>query len=500
MPNRKFIKTTAFLLAALMLLMSGCAEKNDTDQSKESSDASAEDITTPESTEERVTETNPTEVPEENPTETREESSLESLPPETPEETPLETDSEETPEESSLETQPEETLEETESITEPEDPEITIINLYDRSSAFGGYISADGTKHSYSGHFTSDFIEVTPGEKIYFGPCNPNQSYQLHGYNEDKVAVDKNVQSALVEEDFFPNGHVIYSYTPPKGVKYARFANNSTYNNVYIICREQIDVNSFSAFWGKGNTLDLYEKRNSDGFIEYIKDVFVGKRALFLGDSICAANCESGKDYRGWVGRIISSTGMSCVNRGHSGASLSTARDTNRIINQYNMVKRYQYDYIIMHGGVNDAWESTKVGKMSNSFELSSFDTSTYAGGLEELFYHVTNDHPDSKLGYIFNFATPKFNTGRIADMSEYYAVAKQICEKWNIPYLNMYEDDLLSEELKVNTTACLSDYLHPNTAGYNVLYKYIMYWMETLPVHSEIDDDYELQSYPIKK
>ena len=140
---------------------------------------------------------------------------------------------------------------------------------------------------------------------------------------------------------------------------------------------------------------------------------------------------------------------------------------------------------------------------MSDSFELSSFNTATFAGGLEELFYHVTKDYPEAKLGYIFNFATPSFNTGRIANMTEYYAVAKQICEKWSIPYLNMYEDSELSALLKVTSTANLSDYLHPNTAGYDILYKYIMYWMETLPAHSEIATypvRYELESFPIKK
>ena len=238
-------------------------------------------------------------------------------------------------------------------------------------------------------------------------------------------------------------------------------------------------------------------KRNADGFIDYVKDVFEDKMALFLGDSICAANCENGKDYRGWAGRIQSSTGMTCVNRGNSGASLSTARGTNRVINQYNLVKNYNFDFVIMHGGVNDAWESTKVGSVSDSFELSSFDKTTFAGGLEELFYNVTKDHPFAKLGYIFNFATPAFKTGRIADMTEYYTVAKQICEKWNIPYLNMYEDTLLSEELKVTTTTNLSDLLHPNTAGYDILYKYIMYWMETLPEHNDIPVGYKLETIP---
>ena len=405
----------------------------------------------------------------------------------------------------SSEQKPESTPEEssTEKSEPPEEPEKPVlVNLYDKSKAFAGYVSADGVQHPYAGHFTSTYIEVTAGEKIYFGPCNPNQDYQLHGYNSSKTIVDRNVSTALAEEAFFPNGYVVYSYTVPANVSYVRLANPSKYNDVYTVCREQLTLELFTSFWGEGNTLDLYDKMNSMGYIEYEKDVFKGKKTLFLGDSICAANCENGKPYRGWAGRIQSSTGMTCVNRGQSGASLSTARGTNRVINVYNLVKSVKYDFVIMHGGVNDAWESTAVGKMSSSFELSSFNTATFAGGLEELFYHVTRDQPQAKLGYIFNFATPRFTTGRIANMTEYYNVAKQICEKWGIPYLNMYEDGDLSSELKVTTTVNLSDYLHPNTAGYDVIYKYIMYWMEILPFHKDIKadpDSFGLESFPTK-
>ena len=424
----------------------------------------------------------------------------------TPVEAPIESPSvESTPEESTPEvtpepTEPESTPESTPEETEPVVPEL--VNLYDKSKAFAGYISADGSRHPYAGHFTSEFIEVTPGEKIYFGPCNQNQDYQLHGYNSSKGIVDKNVRAALSEEAIFPNSYVIYSYTVPSNVSYVRLANPSKYNDCYMVCREPITLEDFEAFWGKERTLDLYEKMNSMGYVEYEKEVFKGKRALFLGDSICAANCESGKSYRGWAGRIASSTGMTCINRGQSGASLSTARGTNRVINVYKLANKQKYDFVIMHGGVNDAWESTKVGKVSDSFELSSFDNTTFAGGLEELFYNVTKDYPEAKLGYIFNFATPSFKTGRIANMTEYYDEAEKICEKWGIPYLNMYEDGEFSKLLKVTANTNLSDYLHPNTAGYDIIYKYIMYWMETLPTHSEIKadpDSFRLESFPLK-
>jgi lysophospholipase L1-like esterase len=165
-------------------------------------------------------------------------------------------------------------------------------------------------------------------------------------------------------------------------------------------------------------------------------------------------------------------------------------------------VKEQHFDFIVMQGGVNDAWGSetwgsAEVGAMSSSFKVEDFNVATYAGALEELFYHVTKNHSNAKLGYMFTFKAPRCGAGRVKDMTEYYNVAKQICEKWNVPFLNMYEDEKLNEELKVDTNEYLPDFIHPNTAGYNILYKYIMYWMETLPVYSEIEEGYQLQTFP---
>ena len=168
---------------------------------------------------------------------------------------------------------------------------------------------------------------------------------------------------------------------------------------------------------------------------------------------------------------------------------------TKRILAQYISHKSRHFDFVIMQGGVNDAWVEAAVGNISTSFDVKDFNTSTYAGGLEELFYNVTQNHSNAKLGYIFTFSAPYFNTGRIENMTEYYDMAKKICAKWKIPFLNMYEDEKLNEELKVKTKENLSDYLHPNSGGYDVLYKYIMYWMETLPVYSEIKEGDKLET-----
>ena len=205
-----------------------------------------------------------------------------------------------------------------------------------------------------------------------------------------------------------------------------------------------------------------------------------GQKALYVGDSISFGAGDTA-EHRGWAGRIGTVYSMDTDNRSISGTSLSTCR-SGRIISQLTSAKHNSYDYVILHGGVNDAWDSAEVGEMSASFSLSSFDTSTYAGGLEELFYHAVRQFPKAKIGYIFNFHIT-LNSGRLADMSEYYATAKQICEKWGIPYLDLYFDDNINNNvLQTGTTTYLPDLVHPNAAGYDRLSPYIASWMETLP------------------
>ena len=60
----------------------------------------------------------------------------------------------------------------------------------------------------------------------------------------------------------------------PSNVSYVRLANPAKYNNVYTVSNTYFSTDTFLEYWGEGNTLDLFEKMNSMGYIEYEKDVF----------------------------------------------------------------------------------------------------------------------------------------------------------------------------------------------------------------------------------
>ena len=211
--------------------------------------------------------------------------------------------------------------------------------------------------------------------------------------------------------------------------------------------------------------------------------VLKGKTAAFLGDSICMASTfDKEHQWWGWAGRINEAYGLgSYVNKGCDGASVSDCRKENRIIFQLERIKGQSFDFVMLHGGVNDAWDSREVGQMTDSFDVKDFDVSTYAGGLEELFYTAKQYFPQSKIGFIVNFRSIS-TIGRLSDMTEYFTVAKQICEKWEIPYLDLFFDDDFNENvLEYKTKNKLADFIHPNSAGYEVLYPRVAEFMCSL-------------------
>lgn len=222
------------------------------------------------------------------------------------------------------------------------------------------------------------------------------------------------------------------------------------------------------------------------------------KRVLFVGDSIC----EASNDGRvGWAGRIIKWNSMRGVNAGKSAASISTARGANRVIAQLKAHEKNGplYDFVIMHGGVNDAWDSAPVGVMTEGFD-AEYDVTTFAGGLEETIRFAKETYTNAKFGYIINFRQPLATAyGRLSDMSEYVEMTKQICDKWGVVYLDLYNDENLNNNLlKTNTRQFVPDAVHPNTAGYEIISPIINEWMKTIPdeeIPEESSEDAPVES-----
>ncbi len=230
-----------------------------------------------------------------------------------------------------------------------------------------------------------------------------------------------------------------------------------------------------------------------------------GKTALFVGDSITYGYRDSRPGY-GWAGRLADQCGMICENAGSNGSALSTVRpDRTRII---DLLKKYDgrsFDYVILHGGVNDGigpnggkGDPVPVGRILEDGENASPDISTFAGALEELFQYTTTHFSNSRLGFIINYATPNSGYGgKSQKMNSYWSVARELCQKYKIWYLDLYSghgsdgQSYSHEILAVETDRYLygsGDHLHLTAAGYERITPYIVTFMKSILLYGTYD------------
>ena len=203
-----------------------------------------------------------------------------------------------------------------------------------------------------------------------------------------------------------------------------------------------------------------------------------GKSVVFIGDSICYAGNDNHKGYGGRIGEAYS---MTWYNRGISGAGVYNGRKFGQIANQLWVDASKDVDYVIMQGMINDAINAAPMGAITSGFDPEQFDNSTFAGGLENMFYTARKYYPEATYGFIITYKCP-YKPGRTDGMTRYVKMVKQACEKYKIPYIDLCNDeDFCNNVLKVDTTEYLTDKLHPNSAGHTLLAQKLAPWMESL-------------------
>lgn len=208
------------------------------------------------------------------------------------------------------------------------------------------------------------------------------------------------------------------------------------------------------------------------------------KRAIFFGDSITYGFLTNGYS---WANFIKDNYDFDIViNAGISDYRVSTYDDKNKwLVSEVNNYKNdIKYDYVILQGGVNDVLYNTPIGSISTSKNIEDFDINTFCGGLETYVATAINNYPNSKIGYIITYQTSNYVERGIKwtyeDYKKYVDITKEILDKWNIDYLDLFNDKY-SEILKVDTNIYLSDNLHLNKDGYELIYPYIYDWMQDL-------------------
>ena len=231
-----------------------------------------------------------------------------------------------------------------------------------------------------------------------------------------------------------------------------------------------------------------------------------GKTIIWNGDSICKGATDTGT----WADRIATWNGVSTwKNYGVGGGTItenvlyqngSTRHSVSATLDQ--MHEEYpNADYVIIEGGTNDAdllgritqgQSADRFGTVSPNNFSGNYDRDTFCGALESVFYRAKQLWPNAKICYIVAQkmgTNPDTSDNRYA----YFQAAMDICEKWEIPYLNLWDDceldptdvDMYNSSMTADQNEAAGsmyrDGQHLTAAGYDLTTEIIDRWLKTL-------------------
>ena len=379
--------------------------------------------------------------------------------------------------------------------------QISVKNLFNKNDAdivVGKYIRngnfVDNARFNVSG-----FIPVEYG-KTYTFPCYPSYFGEASAKSVDCFLFDKSYGASTSGTI---NENLVSITIQSPNVKYVRFnyANGSTFQDIKYSYQEIDNIMFVEAPFPKHRFYPFGDYKEFDDTVrisnENLYNPLFGKSVVFTGDSIChGTSANDGLD--GWAGRIGRKNNMMWSNQGVSGGTI--AEETGASFNICNTNFGSDVDYIIIEGGTNDADiigsildgnVPAKFGSYSFSDYYSDFDKTTFCGAFEHLIKRVTTDYPNARVGYIIAQKMGRLNSSTTDYTKEnnnrraYFETAINICKKWGIAVLNLWDEFPLNpmnpSHYTQGETLLYTDGQHLTSNGYEYVYPKIEAWMKTL-------------------
>ncbi len=236
-----------------------------------------------------------------------------------------------------------------------------------------------------------------------------------------------------------------------------------------------------------------------------------GKKILWNGDSICQGSSKWGN----WATRIAAANEMEFVNYGIGGGTVTEnvpySAENPKLRHSVSATVDRMYeehpdaDYVIFEGGTNDAdllgslvcgERPARVGYMDMEDFSGNYDADTFCGALETVFYKAARYWKGKKIAYIVAQKMGFCTDGCEDDCNNrraYFAEAIKACQKWGIPYLNLWDgcplnpqlpwfyDRALSVEENIAAGSFYVDGQHLSGAGYDFTADIIDSFLKTL-------------------
>lgn len=201
-----------------------------------------------------------------------------------------------------------------------------------------------------------------------------------------------------------------------------------------------------------------------------------GKKWVCIGDSITAGETLTNPGFTAYSSLVQKECGVIAYNYGISGSRIAAEGDPGQALYDNAMSVRYVdmidgADYITVFGGINDANNHLPLG------ELGDTDIYTFYGALDTLVLGLLDKYPGKGIGFI----TPLHYGSSDENLLQYINAIKEVCGKFAIPVLDMFNEGQLSTVTQELSTTYYSDGLHPNILGHQVMARKIANFLNRL-------------------
>lgn len=205
---------------------------------------------------------------------------------------------------------------------------------------------------------------------------------------------------------------------------------------------------------------------------ETLTNPYKGKTIVVFGDSILAG--WGWKEGTGIIQPLKEKyTDAVWINKAESGANMAVTSSPAHtpIVNQITSYTGAA-DAIILNGGVNDKNNGLPIGSIETNYD-ASYNTSTFCGALESALQHIMDTYPLAVKLYIIPHSFAKDNSY----VDSIYSKAIEICDKWNMPYLDMRKCSQIAMTSKNkskytrNANSGVGDGVHPVESWYRTFY-----------------------------
>lgn len=199
-----------------------------------------------------------------------------------------------------------------------------------------------------------------------------------------------------------------------------------------------------------------------------------GKTLYVAGDSIAYGTGSAG----GFGKAVAQKYGMTLVNEAVDGATLAPNIEDavkggirtciSTVVTSSTALAKA--DYILLEGGVNDAWNNAPVGTLTEGFAVA-YDETTMTGALEKMLEYLAKNYSDKRVAYVFPHG------GLFGSSEDWYKTYKPAIlaalQKWGVPYVDIAESTppMGGHGISGLSDKYTSDGTHPNATGYERFY-----------------------------